>query len=1419
MGLWAAFATLVNTGVVSFYAHRIGQLEDATNFDASFILRLVNIVSGCFLAISCGGIPRRPVVYYNGEVVDNESAVSANNRYTWAWARGVLDIGTKNGDLKQDQVPRPRSFARAKDLVAQWKEDPNSSLIWSLLRAYGHMLGLQYVVTIFRCFVGLGPFYVMLRLIQTLEATSPDERNVADLWYLVLGLAGFSLAEQWIDGWINWYSIGSLSIPLSSQLSALIFEKSLRRKNVKTADKNDDGGNPNTADEQDDDKTDDKDDETVLKSKQAVVNLIGVDARRIADFLAFQFLVVTSAVKLVMYSAFLIKLIGWAPFFAGIIAWAIVLPINIYCTKFYMKIEDRLMKLRDRKVAIVNEALLGMRQIKFAALEDQWQKRILAWRNKELATLRSVFNIEIVLISCWIFSPILLAVLSLSTYAIINGSLSPSVAFVSIGVLRSLEFALSVIPDLLQWGFDTMISIRRIGAYLGGPEIPKTVTEGPDAAIENAAIAWPTDSDTPEEERFVLRNVNLSFPAGELSVISGKTGTGKSLLLSALFGEADLLEGAIYMPHTLPALERNDGKAHPGNWILDGSIAFVGQTPWLESASFRDNILFGLPYIEERYNEVINVCALKKDLQILDDGDKTELGANGINLSGGQKWRVTLARAIYSRAEILVMDDIFSAVDAHVGRQIFEKCIAGPLCEGRTRILVTHHVSLVQSKIKYIVELGDGVVLHAGLTSELAEDGTLQKIKSHEQRSTEEDALDASTVVNSEAASDNSDDETAHLAKVPSKDAKKFIQDETHEKGSVKTRIYKKYIMASGGVLAWFILAILFLTFESGNLGRSWWLRIWTGQKQEENADVSVQSAQDYGFASVFSFQHGGVHASAKPKHENHGDLMFYLGIYALLALGTASVAMIRFAFSFWMSLRASRNLFEEVLYTIMRTPLRWLDTVPVGRILNRMTADFDVIDTRICNDVAQVVWRILGIVGVCIASAAVTPFILIPAFVLILLGGLVAKKYMDGARPMKRLESSSKSPIFELFNATLAGVSTLRAFQKTQTYKDRMHYNLDTWNTNRLHYWIFNRWLGIRMALLGACFTGLTGFIIISSRTIDAAMAGFTLTFVVDFASNLIFSIRAYAQLELDMNAGERVIEYSELKTENLGGEPPSAAWPTSGKIEVQDLTVGYAEDLPAVLRNISFTVANNERVGVVGRTGAGKSSLTLALFRFLEARTGTVYIDGLDTSKMDLNSLRSRLAIIPQDPVLFSGTIRSNLDPFDGHSDEELRDCLRRVHLLDSQPATPANEPSSSANSTIVPKNMNIFKDLTNGISESGGNLSQGQRQLLCIARAIVSRPKIMVLDEATSAVDMTTDGLIQRSIREEFTDCTMIVIAHRLSTIADFDKILVLDEGTVAEFGSPRELWQKEGSIFRDMCNSSGEKDKLEQTILGN
>lgn len=456
--------------------------------------------------------------------------------------------------------------------------------------------------------------------------------------------------------------------------------------------------------------------------------------------------------------------------------------------------------------------------------------------------------------------------------------------------------------------------------------------------------------------------------------------------------------------------------------------------------------------------------------------------------------------------------------------------------------------------------------------------------------------------------------------------------------------------------------------------------------------------------------------------------------------------------------------------------------------------------------------------------SLFVSSYVFILAFVLAVVCLHYALRYLAGAREVKRLESNAKSPIFETFNAALAGVSTIRGFDKTDVYIKRMYDLIDSHSTTTWYLWLFNRWMGLRMATVGAIFCVAVSTTILLIPTISASLGGFALAFSLEYSSAIMWALRHYASLELDFNSAERVIEYANLPIETQEGVLPPAAWPAEGRLEIDDLVVGYAPDLPPVLKGLSCRIEPNQRVGVVGRTGAGKSSLTLALFRFLEAREGSILIDGLDISKIQLHALRSRLAIIPQDPVLFSGTVRSNLDPFDEYTDAELRDALQRVHLV-SAPTSRADSPtppgSSNASQTqSQQQNTNPFASLSSPISESGLNLSQGQRQLLCLARAIVSRPKILVLDEATSAVDMKTDALIQRSIREEFGDSTLIVIAHRLSTIADFDRILVMDAGKGVEFGAPKELLEMEEGqgVFRSLVRGSGEREVLEKVILG-
>ena len=559
------------------------------------------------------------------------------------------------------------------------------------------------------------------------------------------------------------------------------------------------------------------------------INLVGVDAKRVSDFSSYAYIFPGTVTKLVVSMSFLWTLIGWQALLAGLFTFALTIPINIYASIKYNNAQGELMKLRDQKMAVVTEALQGIRQIKFSALEKEWEKRIGDKRREELATQRRVFLLDTCLITLWIFGPVALSAVSLTVYTIINKSLSPSVAFTTIAVLASIEFTLAIIPELSTDAIDAWVSLNRIEKYMNAPEKVECTTPANAISLENAAIAWPADEDQTEADRFVLRNVNVAFPNKELSVISGKTGSGKSLMLAAILGEVDKLSGSIKVPRAPPVQERYDIKATRGNWIIDSSIAFVAQIPWIESATIKDNILFNLPFDAGRYKKVVQVCALEKDLDMLPDGELTDIGTNGINLSGGQRWRISFARALYSRAGILILDDIFSAVDAHVGRQLFEDALTGELGTGRTRILVTHHVGLVLPKTKYSVLLGEGTIAHAGYVSDLKKSGSLDDFLTVEK---EEEKLDEELLQlgepNGDALHRVMSRRSERSVKVDDGgidtrgkgQPKKFTEEEKRETGSIKLAVYKEYVSTSGGFKIWIPMISLFLCYMLLGLGR-----------------------------------------------------------------------------------------------------------------------------------------------------------------------------------------------------------------------------------------------------------------------------------------------------------------------------------------------------------------------------------------------------------------------------------------------------------------------------------------------------------------------------------------------------------------------------------------------------------------------
>lgn len=843
---------------------------------------LVQFIAAGISCITCLLFPRRPSVSYRGQTVDKQYTVSALNRWTWTWASEYLTLARLKNRLVLEDVPMLHFRIRSVYLVNYLNSlKPTNSLWKTLVLAHWKELTIQSGISIAQGIVQFAPQLAMFKLLELLEYRSEGTSIAKTAWaYTVVLGVSISLAG-WIETWMQWIAQSRLGLPIQTELSALVFLKSMRRKDVKegrtnketidsltrgtvgavpripalgtlaipkTNDAENDEPDPayeeppgqpisqlysppveQPADQSNSQLEDGLED--VQQSRQNTINLLAVDTKRISDFAKYYYIFAQTISKLGASVVFLLFLVGWKSLLAGFAVSALATPINIYASKKYSRSQGDLMWARDRKMVLITEALQGIRQIKFSALESLWQTKIAERRNVELGAQRRVFLWDTVLISIWILGPVMLSAVSLAVYAVINGDLTPSIAFTTIAVFGQIEMVLAFIPELTAEGLEAWVSVCRIGEYLQAEENEDYVTPGSDISYEDASITWPSDSESSRPDRFILSNVNISFPAKELSVISGKTGAGKSLLLSSVLGEAELLSGTVKVPRLTE--KRYDHKANKSNWIVDSAIAFVAQIPWIENASIKDNILFDLPYDVERYKKTITSCALEKDLQILPDGELTDIGAQGINLSGGQRWRISFARALYSRAGILVLDDIFSAVDAHVGRQLFEEALTGELGQGRTRLLVTHHVGLCLPRTKYTVLLGEGTVRYAGFVEDLQRTGVLEEIlKQGEEIQTREDQEEETLLKLQEANSNilskvwsRTTEDSTYIEDVEEiinfkAQPRKFNEEEKREVGSIKLEIYLEYLRTSGGWWVWTAIVLIFLLYQALVLGR-----------------------------------------------------------------------------------------------------------------------------------------------------------------------------------------------------------------------------------------------------------------------------------------------------------------------------------------------------------------------------------------------------------------------------------------------------------------------------------------------------------------------------------------------------------------------------------------------------------------------
>jgi ABC-type multidrug transport system fused ATPase/permease subunit len=1005
--------------------------------DASSIVQLVAAVILLFVNLA---FPRGPTIYRNGRPVDSQNSISFLNRYTFSWAYKTLSIAAKNKRLNIDDLPLIGEDVRAKTLSDSFFAVSSASSRWRRwFKLYWAEIIFQVTLQLVANAVNFLPHFLLLTILRLFEDRDAGASNQLQLWLGALGLGLSMVVTSWSISLRDFVADMKLSLPINQQLLAVISKKAMSLKDVVIA-----GGDSEDDDAASDD-DDDDDDDAPPRTKHSVLNLLGVDVERVSDFVAYSHLLLDCILELGIAIVFLVYLMGWKPIAAGCAIPVLLIPFYYHLTNRYSEQEQALMDRRDDKSATLTVLMRGMRQIKFSALETQWYDKILGLREKELNNQYTVFQLDVYLTAIWTLGPLCMSCLSIATHIYLNGSIAVSVAFTALSLFENLQSVLSMFPEMFTDLLDARVSLRRIEGFLDLAEHEDKRVPGDCDAVSfrDATIAWPSVASEDATGQFQLQGLNLEFPPRELTIISGRSGAGKSLLLQALIGEADIVKGTAIVPRP----STTNRPAGEENWIVDGLVAYVSQDPWIENATIRDAILFGLPFDAERYEKVTHACALSHDLQSFPDGDRTDIGANGINLSGGQKWRLALARALYSRASILVLDDIFSAVDSNVGRHLYDNALTGALAEGRTRVLATHHVRLCLGGAAYLVRLENGKVVQAGHPSSLVQDET------------SEQKLDDGTSDTSLGIKPTLLKSGQRIKASPTEsDAqpKKYYEEEKRERGVVRAEVYKAYVKASGGYPRWILVAILCVLTLVLNLAAPYWVSVWTRAYNESPPRSILTQPGDHP-----DFRTGGLHLDNR--------LVYYSSIYFALAFASWILDIIRIQMILRGSIKASKVMFEQFSQAVLRAPLRFLDMTPVGQILNRFTSDFGTFDSDLALDLSYLLHSGIMILGVIVAASVTSPLIVGLGLLTFLASWAVAFFYVTGAREAKRLESTARSPIFELVGSLLTGLPTIRAFGRENAYLKRMYDLIDIHCQALWHKRLFSCWMSFWMSMVGA--------------------------------------------------------------------------------------------------------------------------------------------------------------------------------------------------------------------------------------------------------------------------------------------------------------------------------------------------------------
>ncbi|XP_046556239.1 multidrug resistance-associated protein 1-like [Haliotis rubra] len=1114
-----------------------------------------------------------------------------------------------------------------------------------------------------------------------------------------------------------------------------------------------------------------------------IVNLMSVDVTRVQKYCEQIYWVWAAPEEIAICLYLLYSTLGTA-MFAGLAFLLLIIGLNVLVMARMSLLQARLMKIKDQRIRLVNEVLNGIKILKLYAWEESFRDKILRVRKYELMVIWRIALLQVILTVTSMITPFSVGLFTFVAYVFLNGfhSLDAGTAFVGLSLFNTMKNPLTLSPKIFSDLVKSVISVNRVNRFLHYGDLkakPATRREGGHPlVVNNGTFTWD------QEARPALSNITLRVSEGSLVAVVGQVGSGKTSLISAILGDMDTIDGYVN---------------------VNGRVAYVPQQAWIQNDTVQNNILFGKPLHRRNYIKVLEACALKQDLDILPGGDKTEIGEKGINLSGGQKQRVSLARAVYNDADIYLLDDPLSAVDSHVGKHIFSKVVGKTgLLQKKTRILVTHGVHWLP-QVDMIVVMTNGKISEIGSYNQLmSHHGAFSQFlmtyftEPKEEEDSEDDfrrwrkevfkrlKVLHTTDSELESSADEFDRTIEKMrrdslleglsssirvkrdrkdSRVEIKDMNKLIEEEIVQSGVVKKAVYLSYAKALG-IVSSVVMFLSFILYQAGTIAASVWLSEWTDDPQLNNASLPSDS----------------------PERRERTD--HFMGIYGLFGVVQAAAITVYSILMAVTSVHASRIVHSKMLGHVLRAPMSFFDTTPIGRILNRFSQDIDTLDNELPITLMMWIGRVCTVLSTVIVVSYTTPLFLAAVVPIFIIYAIIQRFYIPTSRQLRRLESKTRSPIFAHFSETLSGGSVIRTYKAEDRFIRHSEKLVDmnqkfSFATNTA-----NRWLGVRIEFLGALVVFLASLLSVFLKdSISGGTIGLSVSYALDITISLNWLVRLTSDIETQIVSVERLKEYTEVPMEaalRIFSTRPPIEWPDKGEVQFNRYSTRFRPGLELVLKDISCRIAPREKVGIVGRTGAGKSSLTVALFRLIEPASGDILIDGYSVGKLGLHDLREKLTILPQDPVIFGGTLRMNLDPFGQYRDAQIWVALGQAHLKD------------------------FVNSLSSGLDyqcgEGGENLSVGQRQLVCLARCLLRKTKILILDEATAAVDMETDDLIQETIRTEFHDSTVITIAHRLNTVMDYDRIMVLDQGHVVAFDSPSNMLQNTDSLFYKLAKDA-------------